>query len=519
MLLLCNIFSGNVLSQTLAINSSYVNNQTTVNNCGTIDFGTTVNNSLTFTYSMSATGNPAGEVRIRLKNNCNSSYIGDVRTFQIITSNSWSNNSYNGALITCNIDASEIMANGSCIYLEFEKTDGAKTISCFVPLTKTLLPSFGLNIPSVSIPCGTLPAVNVGVVNINSSPGTLTYNWSATGWTRNGVSVTNFTTTTNVVTLTPSSLSGTVSNIGVTPILNGVAQPQLVCYASRPAFTTAATITGPAVFCPPQTTATYTIANVAAGNTVQWYSSNTAVATISNPTSTQVTVTKVGFGNFAIGATISNNCSQTAVVSKSVKIINPITINPANFIAAPYINNQWCDQKWHYVEIVYPNQTGITPIFLNVTYNLGTLISQIPGGIIYKFGKGYSGTFFYDINFSNGCTGLEYYSEDFPPLLIKTCAQLPQGRTTNAVVTEKTFKVFPNPANNYFNIQLNKDNMTERNNADASAELYDIVGTKIIDVKLSENTSTLNTANLKKGIYILKIAVNGEIENHQIKIE
>ena len=403
--------------------------------------------------------------------------------------------------------------SGNYLVSSFTQTTGAQTYeSNRVPIIKA--PVLQLTPTTLPINCGSNSAFTFKVNNVSGTNRALTYQWF---YNTNSWSGTN--STSNTLVLTPTSATSLPSNVSVVAYYDGIALNSQTCTVSRPPFNTTATISGTDVICPPANATTYTIANAGAGNLVQWSSSNTAVATISNPTATQVTINKVGFGTFSLSAKITNSCGQIATVSKSVKILNPVIINPSNFTVAPFINSQWCDQKWHYVEIVFPYQTGVTPIFLNVTYNLGTLPSQIPGGIIYKFGKGYSGTFFYDINFYTGCTGFEYSSDSFAPLLIKTCAQLPQGRIANVDSNEKVYRIFPNPTKNSFNIELLQDLTLSLKNSDVIAELFDLFGNRIVSTKLSNELAFINTERLPRGIYILKINIDGKIENHRIQIE
>ncbi len=145
-----------------------------------------------------------------------------------------------------------------------------------------------------------------------------------------------------------------LSNITVTPTIHGVVQGTFIFTPILQTITTTATISGANSICPPTTSSVYTIANVGAGNTVSWSSSNTAIATISNATPTSATLNKVGFGNVRIIATITNSCGQTVGVSKQVQILNPVALNPANFNYGATISNQYCDSKHHLVEIAFP---------------------------------------------------------------------------------------------------------------------------------------------------------------------
>ncbi len=286
----------------------------------------------------------------------------------------------------------------------------------------------------------------------------------------------------------------------------------------RTTFSQPASITGADRFCPPTISQVYTISNIGVGNTFIWSSSNTAVATISNATSSQVTVNKVGFGTFRLNATITNPCGQQSGTSKLISILDPVDLNTTILSNDPYINSEYCDTKWHYVEIVFPDQAGVTKEFLNVTANYGTLSSSIAGGIVYKLSKGFSGQFDYGIIYSNGCGIFEYYPENHTPLMIRTCRQLPQGGSFK-VSTEKSFEIFPNPSQDIINIRLKNEIEFSKSNIKIEAQLFDKMGQLYQNVEIINNSAIFNVKDFPKGIYFLKIENNGEVENHQIAIQ
>ncbi len=526
LLLLISLMASKTFAQiTTTINNISVNNQSNIINCNLIDIGTTSSNNLVINFRITkptAQANMAGIVKIYLNNPVGTSGSYTIGGEFNVQSSMWLDNG-NGitsviGTVSCNFDSSSIRVTGSSVNIGFVIGSNATTSSCSYPLQKTQLPEFGLNIPSVSIPCGSLPSVLVGVVNIFNSPGTLSYSWNAYGWVRNGSVVNSpFTTTSNTITLTPASATSLPSNVTVTTFLNGSSQGTKTLTVSRPAFTTNATISGADKFCSPITSSVYTIANVGAGNNVTWSSSNTAVATISNPTVTQVTLNKVGFGNVRVQAIITNSCGQPVGVSREVQILDPVVIDTTNFAYAPTINNQWCDSKWHYVEILFPYQEGIIPQFFSTTYNAGTIPSDIPGGIIYKFGKGFAGQFQYDIYFSNGCAGIEYMSEDWTPLMIKTCRQIGQFRSS--ISFEKEFSVFPNPAKDLVSIALQNEENFLKENAIIYGQLYNKMGQLKQNIEIIDSIATFSVQDFQKGIYFLKIDNNGEIETHQVSVE
>jgi hypothetical protein len=95
---------------------------------------------------------------------------------------------------------------------------------------------------------------------VYNSPGTLSYNWQVgSGWNNSsGNPVSSFVTTTNSVTLTPFSYPP--SNVIVTPILDGVNQPQSTSTVSLSGFNpTFYEVVGQSSLC---SSAIYTVSNL-----------------------------------------------------------------------------------------------------------------------------------------------------------------------------------------------------------------------------------------------------------------
>jgi len=74
----------------------------------------------------------------------------------------------------------------------------------------------------------------------------------------------------------------------------------------------------------------------------------------------------------------------------------------------------------------------------------------------------------------------------------------------NTTTVQKKFSIYPNPANSQTTITIGNNKTIE------SIQVYSILGQKVIDKKnLKRPTYVLNTANLNKGIYFIKI--NGKM--------
>jgi Secretion system C-terminal sorting domain len=81
------------------------------------------------------------------------------------------------------------------------------------------------------------------------------------------------------------------------------------------------------------------------------------------------------------------------------------------------------------------------------------------------------------------------------------------------------YKIFPNPSSNIINISLFDETLKPSPQAQITAKLYDINGLEKRSISVTNNTATINVSSLPKGIYILKINIDGVIESHQVVVE
>ncbi len=61
--------------------------------------------------------------------------------------------------------------------------------------------------------------------------------------------------------------------------------------------------------------------------------------------------------------------------------------------------------------------------------------------------------------------------------------------------------------------------MGNERDARTSGELFDIMGQSRRKARLKNNTASMDVSGLQKGIYILKITIEGKTEGHQVIIE
>lgn len=255
-------------------------------------------------------------------------------------------------------------SNGGSLYARYEESNGFMQESCDIDITK---PKFRLSPSSTTVSCGST-GKTFTVINENNSPGNLSYQWSiGSGWEYNGNAVSNFTTSTNTVTLVPTSFPP--SNVQVTPKLDGVSVlPQLTTTISLSSYNPSYTITGDDSLCD---SATYAINGLPSGTTItSWSSSNTAIATVSATNNYQAVVTKVSDGSVTISATAQNSCGQTAPFTKNINIGAPS-------FASVYItgNSTICSNQTKTYSVNIPSHPCIGTINWTVSPNI-EIISQ-----------------------------------------------------------------------------------------------------------------------------------------------
>ncbi|MCF8298856.1 MAG: T9SS type A sorting domain-containing protein [Saprospiraceae bacterium] len=71
-------------------------------------------------------------------------------------------------------------------------------------------------------------------------------------------------------------------------------------------------------------------------------------------------------------------------------------------------------------------------------------------------------------------------------------------------IPKEMVKIFPNPFNDNINIELHK------NYKNSDVYVYDILGKQVLKSTISDARTSLNTSELSKGIYILKVVAKGE---------
>lgn len=318
-------------------------------------------------------------------------------------------------------------------------------------------------------------------------------------------SATGSTVTVSPPTTGTFTVGCTVKRSGANPLYSEFGAKAV----TRNPFTSSATITGNTTVC---NNVTYSVSGLLAGQTVSWSLSNGTAATLSPSTGTSTTVTKTGGGAAYVIATIQNSCG-TQTVDKYLAI----------FVGAPQTyslvraSNETCDIKYHYVPLEIPNRNPL------ITYTFN--IAPIPGVTITKITQTYNGivqdvlrvpkTFIGIVDFtilsSNSCGSLNYYSEQE----INSCNNIGRRFATDS----PQFTTYPNPAKEYINIALLDEDSQTSKLPKIYAELFDAMGVKKSSASDLFESKKLYVGDLKKGLYFLKVTMDGQTESHKIMIE
>lgn len=242
----------------------------------------------------------------------------------------------------------QYIAKSDCSGAFFEGTP--KFISISRPA-----PVFTLSPSSVTFECGTQQTKTFTVSSSTALSCPTGYLWNLgpnNGWYYNGGSApSQFSTSTNSITLTSASPFILPSTVHVTPVVNGVNYPQLHSPTAFTAFTSTASLSGDVVICPGHS-AVYTISGLEAGNTVSWSMSNPAYATVSNGTQGQVTVTGIAEGLTDLIATITNSCGQVVTKVKHLNIGAPVLPNGIIY------GELWVRKNFYPIMVSFPAVLG-----------------------------------------------------------------------------------------------------------------------------------------------------------------
>ncbi len=367
-------------------------------------------------------------------------------------------------------------------------------------------PSFTFSPTSLGLACGDTSSQTFTMTPANIPSGAnVTYLWSYSGSWSGTVN-----SSMSSVTLTPNSVISLPSTVSVTPYIDGVAYSSKSCTVSRSPIASSGSISGNTTVC---TTGTYTFSGLLAGQSVNWSLSNATAGTLSPTSGTSTTFTTTAGGATDIIATVTNSCGESYTKSLSLFAGLPQAFSLVR------ASNEYCDDiKYHYVPYEIPNRNPLITYTYNVTpipWVKVTQTSQTYNGVtqdVLVFPKTYSGTIDIYVTTTNSCGTTPFFVEEDP---ISNCS----GLGLRLSSTAEQFTVFPNPANDIVTIELKDSEKQFEKDVTISGELFDMSGQSKSKIKISDNKATFSVKGLKKGIYVLKILINDQVESHRIAVE
>ena len=468
--------------------------------------------------------------------------FGTITTYEYLLPAGWSIGSYvstgsnwipGGKSVTITTDAStgdnsniQIRAANSCASGLFNGQTPA-----YIHITRPT-PTFTISPSSLEIKC-TNAATQTFTVNATGTINCpITYKWELGNdnhWRiGNDPAQATFTTSTNSITLTSASSTILPSSVKVTPLLNGVDQPQLTAEVSwsQPSYG----ILGGSNICT-GTSQPFYVYNTTAGSSYAWGSVTTqpnygaTVVQINSPYSNQTTLTKLGDGVVTLSVHVTNACQQVKDVTRTVSVggysqssgtlsgymlayppcntplctPSPVssyitTGGPYGTIAyggASYLRCQ-NDLQLYNTELEGGTWSLLSGSVVTWWSNIGTHLSFYPGGPSGDLIK-------FRLTKNNSC-GNQYYDFYFTPTLYNYSSY-------------SIYTISPNPASSIVSVRvdeakLSQEKITKSNSQDIKEiSIVDKMGAVISKQAFGKNIRmvNLNVSNLKPDIYIIRI--------------
>lgn len=389
-------------------------------------------------------------------------------------------------------------------------------------------------------------------------------NYSSYQWSYNSSWYGNYSIT-NQIQLNPTTYP--LGIISVIPTIHGSTQGIFSFNPVLAPLTSAAIVSGNTVICPGNNSI-YTISNVGTGNTVTWSSSNTAIATVSGGTQSQVTVNGLTGGAVTLNATITNSCGQTTTKTRTIYIGSPVLANGyiygevwvrkafvpvgLTFAAVPSATSYvWTVIQDPDVGTTCPTTGALQAKFSNNLTTMTTTTTSITA----SFGNCLGG-YIVTCRAVNACGSTDAYiryvtvgnsgtNPCSPPVIpvvsnkfviaqnpIKN-GELKIIPTNNPVLIENTgetttsnfavgdtpcFIDWPKP---YVPLKMNNNNNFITESSEIEVKIYNMLGKQVYfnTIKADSDGFSIKDTNLSSGKYILHILQNNTTEKQIIVVE
>ena len=228
---------------------------------------------------------------------------------------------------------------------------------------------------------------------------------------------------------------------------------------------------------------------------------------------------------------VSSNLQIVSQTSYSV-IVNGMT-NGAGTITATFQNGQiitknvWVGKPSFYLDVYQtpeqPDKTFVTMLSDDTNFSIenqgitSTTITRLSNTGQTSDAKWNNQMFVGKVNpfYTTSVTATATNSCGTTTVTVDILGLNRQSQITNT----NYYKIYPNPSNNLVTVELKNIEQKPNPNAVIIAELFNMMGEVKSNVSINNNIATINVAGLPKGIYVLKINIDGSIESHQVAVE
>lgn len=267
-------------------------------------------------------------------------------------------------------------------------------------------------------------------------------------------------------------------------------------------------LNGSNIICSPSNS-TFTLQN--GGTPVTWQVSSDLLIVSSNDTSITV---KPKYSSGSVGE-ITANLNSGASITTEIQINNPSLTNSDVFVRDSYYNNLTGNGTSLDPYLICAGEEYIISMYSNNVNSIN--YTTIPSGwTSYSYGiyeiaftpnnMNYGNTYSIDIDYTGIC------SNSVHTIYFKKDNYCFGGY----------FTVSPNPSSETLNIEyknLTKTNTTlSETDLKSNYKLFDFQSNLVLKGKLDKQKKSINVSSLRKGMYILKIYTDENVETHQIII-
>jgi hypothetical protein len=487
-------YNGNVLNLQIPIKAVY--GQTPSTPVG--EPSVTVNTSPTLRYEVDLI-----TYRTRGSSDANPFY---VTTYQWEVPSGWTitNQNYSASNVKAYIDVRPDNCTGGTIRVRAKNPCGEyySNWSPVITVARTIPTPGDISGPDFVVCTNTTPVQ----FSVTAVTGATSYVWTKpSGWSG--------TSTTNSITLTPSGTTGgnvTVKAEGCNLQSTTASVKPISLQFFNPS--NPPTITGPSVI--PCTGATFTLNNLPAGATATWLASpGYFYSNSGSGTSASLTPYDLSSGGpGTVTFTIHTACDDFQVQSNnfSVQGLLPSAIY---FTNSENEGMYFCSSSYgNYFEIESgASGTSYEARLLDITgqtvlYTSSVTNYQAGTPNLWDYYPSSDGYYVFEVRGTNECGSTDWV-----------------GTEVEYVNCSSLFTVYPNPADNYVNIEMYADKMTETE-IETKTEAYQITivddtGTEVLKASSKNKKQLVDTSHLKNGRYILRIQYGGEITLQRIIID